>query len=79
MAEPPGTREGPAIASLDLRFEKTIPLVWRGASLGLRVDVFNATNEGAPLSINGSSGPLFGYPSNFTDPRMVRAGLRVAF
>jgi hypothetical protein len=78
-AEEPGTRAGPAIASVDLRFEKTFPLGWRRASLGVRVDVFNATNEGAPLSIDGTSGPQFGRPSNYTDPRLARAGLRVAF
>jgi hypothetical protein len=78
-AEPPGAREGPAIASLDLRFEKTFPLGWRGATLGLLVDVFNATNEGAPLSINGTSGQFFGRPSNYTDPRMARVGVRTVF
>jgi hypothetical protein len=78
-AEEPGAREGPAIASLDLRFEKTFPLGWRGATLGLLVDVFNATNEGAPLGIIGTSGQLFGRPSNFTDPRMVRVGVRAVF
>ena len=79
FTEAPGTRVGPAITSLDLRAEKTIPLGWRGARAGVRVDVFNATNAGAPLAYFQGSGPYFGRPTNYTDPRVVRAGLTVEF
>ena len=64
-AEPRGTRRLPAIASLDLRTEKT----WRGfggsGMIGAFVDVFNLTNEGTAVFVNGflvrpSASPLRG-------------------
>ena len=77
-AEPRGSRQLPAVASFDLRIEKT----WSPGDLGtfgLFVDVFNLTNEGTAEAVNGFSGPSFGQPLGWTDPRTVRAGLRFTF
>lgn len=82
--EPQGTRRAPAINRLDLRLEKTARLPRVEARLGLFFDVFNVWNQGVPNSditnaIVDNSGPRFGEPAAWVDPRMLRVGVRVAF
>jgi hypothetical protein len=81
--EPMGTRRADAINRLDLRIEKHIS-VPRVGRLGLFADIFNVWNQGVPNSnvtntINDLSGPRFGEPIAWVDPRMLRAGVRLMF
>jgi hypothetical protein len=76
--EPRGTRELPAVNTLDLRMEKT----WRPSkvgTIGLFGDVFNVGNQGVSLHDDQRSGPTFGLPQVWLDPRTVRVGLRIMF
>jgi hypothetical protein len=81
--EPRGTRRTDALNQLDLRAEKTFNLA--GASrLGLFIDVFNVSNQGAPdpskiFAVEFRSGPNFGQPLNWLAPRTARAGVRFSF
>lgn len=77
--EPRGTRELDAVNVLDLRVEKTWNLWSDRGRLGAFVDVFNVTNQGVALRIANFSGPNFGVPNQWLDPRTVRAGVRVMF
>lgn len=81
--EPVGTRRLPAIHRLDLRAEKTLR-VSNGRTLGVFIEAFNLGNQGVPDSdrtnpIDDVSGPNFGTPWEWTDPRTVRAAIRFAF
>ena len=78
-AEPRGARRLPNIASLDLRVEKTFDVIGTSGAIGLFVDVFNLTNEGTAMQVRSDSGPTFGAPIAWTNPRTVRAGLRHTF
>ncbi|HEX8026908.1 MAG TPA: TonB-dependent receptor [Vicinamibacterales bacterium] len=80
--EPQGAERLPAINRLDFRVEKTVP--FEGPTLGLFVDVFNLWNQGVPDSditeaVVSNSGPRFGQPNAWVDPRMLRLGVRVSF
>jgi hypothetical protein len=81
--EPNGARRVEPTNVLDLRIEQAWRLGGRGR-LGIFVDVFNVSNRGVPDSSNNVpvvniSGPLFGQPAAWTDPRTVRLGGRVSF
>ena len=81
-AERRGTRRLPAINQLDLHIEKTVRL--RGSILGGYVDVFNLWNQGVPDSewpdaVNSNSGPNFGVPFVWRQPRQARIGLHLTF
>ena len=76
--EPIGSREFPATNTADVRVEKTFRAA--GVStVGVFVNVFNITNQGIPFNVNPGSGPNFGLPIAWVDPRRVRAGVRVSF
>lgn len=82
--EPRGTRRLPALSNLDVRAEKTFQMGPLGASLGIFIDVFNATNQGAPNSrypfaVFDLSGPNFGEPGSWIEPRTIRGGARFTF
>jgi hypothetical protein len=84
FVEPRGSRRLPPINNLDLRIEKSVR--FRNVRLGLSADVFNATNQGVPNSdstfpnpINFHSGPSFGVPGAWVDPRLLRVGIRLIF
>lgn len=79
VAEPPFSRRAPSIAQLDLRLEKTFRLASSVRRLGVYLDALNATNAGRALSYVRRSGPRFGEPSAWTDPRTMRAGVRYTF
>jgi hypothetical protein len=79
FVEPRGTRELPAIDSFDLRLEKTWKPAKRAGTVGGFVDLFNAGNQGVALRVNNQSGPNLGVPTQWLDPRTVRAGLRLMF
>jgi hypothetical protein len=84
LIEPWGTRRLAAINRVDLRFEKTFDIRRAAGRLGLFFDVFNLTNQGVPdsdatMAVNEFSGPTFGQPVAWTDPRQVRIGLRFSF
>lgn len=81
--EPSGTRRTPAINDLDLRVEKTFPL-GTARQVGLFLDVFNAGNQGVPDAeavnpVVAVSGPNFGRPQAWIDPRTWRVGVRLTF
>jgi hypothetical protein len=78
-AEEPNSRRTPNIRKLDLRFEKLVPLPVGYGHFGFYVDIFNVTNEGRALSFTRMSGPAFGTPSGWTEPRTVQAGIRYTF
>jgi hypothetical protein len=57
--------------------EKTFPL---GATeLGVYGDVFNINNQGIATAINATSGPNFGVPTLWINPRTLRIGVRATF
>jgi hypothetical protein len=67
------------ISLLDLRLEKTLLLRGQGRSLGLYLDAMNVANVGVARSYIPRSGPNFGGPRTWTDPRTMRLGLRYTF
>jgi len=79
LVERRGTRHLDAVNQLDLRLEKT----WRPGSrlgrLGVFADVFNVGNQGVALSLTNQSGPNLGVPQTWTEPRMLRLGVRTIF
>jgi hypothetical protein len=78
-AEEPFSRITPTLNLLDLRIEKTLLLRGQGRSLGLYLDAMNVANVGAARSYIPQSGPNFGRPRAWTDPRTMRLGLRYTF
>ena len=81
--EPQGAERAPAINRLDLRVEKTFRIPG-ATTLGVFGDVFNVWNQGVPNSdlteaVNSNSGPAFGFPNTWVDPRMLRVGIRAQF
>lgn len=75
--EPRGTREAAATNVCDLRVEKTFRVA--RSKVGAYIDVFNLTNQGIANRVNAVSGPNFGTPAAWSDPRILRAGLRVTY
>jgi hypothetical protein len=47
--------------------------------LGVYGDVFNVNNQGIATGVNATSGPNFGMPTRWNDPRTLRVGVRVTF
>ena len=78
-ADEPFSRITPTLNLLDLRIEKTLVLRGPGRSLGLYLDAMNVLNVGLARSYIGNSGPYFGLPNAWTDPRTLRLGLRYTF
>jgi hypothetical protein len=76
-AEPLGSRRTPNLHNLDLRVEKTFRL--RTFVVGAYADFFNVTNLGRATLVHSGSGPYFGLPWGWTDPRTGRLGFRVNF
>lgn len=79
IMEPRATRHLPALNALDLRVEKTWKPAQKLGTLGAFADVFNVGNQGIALGVNAVSGPNFGLPNNWLEPRALRAGLRMMF
>ncbi|MDO8678390.1 MAG: TonB-dependent receptor [Acidobacteriota bacterium] len=77
--EPWGSRELPAVNTLDLRLEKTWKPSQKLATLGVFADVFNVGNQGVALRNTNVSGPNFGVPAEWLEPRTLRAGVRLMF
>jgi outer membrane receptor protein involved in Fe transport len=76
--EPRATRFTPVVKALDLRAEKAFTLP-AGSRISVFLDVFNVINEGVALRVNTQSGANFAVPTQWTDPRAVRAGLSWTF
>jgi hypothetical protein len=76
-AEPRGSRRTPNLHNLDLRVEKTFRV--RAVVVGAYADFFNVTNLGRATLMHAGSGPYFGLPWGWTDPRTGRLGFRVSF
>lgn len=74
----PLVRKGDARNTADLRIEKTASVRGR-ASLGLFADVFNVTNAGSARGNVQNSGPRFGLPNNWIEPRTLNVGTRLVF
>jgi hypothetical protein len=82
--EPVGTRRASALNLGSLRVDKTIPLRQYGGAIGIFFDVFNLGNQGVPDSqrtnaVEERSGPRFGVPNFWLDPRTLRVGVRASF
>jgi hypothetical protein len=80
--DPQGTERLDAINKLDFRLEKTLRV--QNSTFGLFLDVFNVWNQGVANSdvteaVFSNSGPRFGFPNAWLDPRMLRAGVRASF
>lgn len=74
--EPRGSRETDPVWNVDLRIEPTARLPLGPGRVGVAFDVFNATNQGTPLALDGSSGRSFGAAITRNDPRMLRVVIR---
>jgi hypothetical protein len=79
VAETPNSRRTPSIGLLDVRLEKTFSLPRSPGTFGIYLDALNVTNEGRALVYVRRSGPRFGQPSSWTDPRTIRIGVRYSF
>ncbi len=79
LPEEPFSRVAPTLNLLDLRVEKTLWLRGGGRSLGLYLDAMNVANVGVARSFINQSGPSFGMPRTWTDPRTMRLGARYTF
>jgi hypothetical protein len=77
--EPRATRELPAVNTLDLRLEKTWKPSQKLGTLGVFADIFNVGNQGVSLKDTEVSGPNFGVPARWIEPRTLRAGIRLLF
>ena len=77
--EPRGSRQLPGYGTADLRFEKTLRLPSGRGALDVYVEAFNLTNTGVATRARLLSGPIFGEPSGWTDPRVIRIGARYSF
>lgn len=77
FAEARGSRRLPARNEVDLRAE------WQpkvgGYQVGVILDVFNATNQGRPETIETRDGSSFGDPLTYNAPRQFRLGFRFNF
>ena len=75
--EPRGSRRLPARNEVDLRAE------WQpkvgGNQIGIILDVFNATNQGRPETVETRDGANFGNPLTYNAPRQFRLGFRYNF
>ena len=85
LVEQRGSRRLPAINNVDVRVEKLIP-VNNALRVGVAADIFNVTNQGVhnsssgfPAPIIADSGPNFGVPGAWVDPRLLRIGVRLLF
>lgn len=74
----PPVRKGDMIQTADLRVEKSIAF-GASAMLGIFADVFNVANAGAARFYTARSGPNFGLPQVWIEPRVLRLGGRVTF
>ena len=77
-AEAPGKTKGKAMSNLDLKVEKIFR--YRGFSLGLTLDIFNALNNYDDLGIETYYGPYFGKRYDYAKtPRSFIVGLRIIY
>jgi len=76
--EPRGARRLDATNILDLRIEQALRVPGRG-KVSLLLEALNLANFGAATSVTEMSGPNFGWPITWTDPRIARLALRVTF
>jgi hypothetical protein len=77
--EPRGSRRLPSVWNLDVRAEKLFTVGKSSDTVGIVLDVYNATNQGSPLNIVGVSSSQFGQVVTRAYPRMGRLLLRYAF
>ena len=73
----PFVRRAPAVNTADVRVEKTLRL--GSTTAGLYADVFNVTNAGVARTFFVQSGPRFGQPAGWMDPRTMAIGARLSF
>lgn len=74
-----GTRRLDAKNQLDLRLQKTVPVM--GIQASIYVDAFNVSNQGVieRNRVVDTSGATFGTPLTWSTPRTYQIGLRVEF
>ena len=77
IADPTVTRFYDAPQTIDLRVEKTARV--HRSLIAVYVDALNVTNQGIATLASAVSGPQFGTPLTWSDPRVVRIGLRWRF
>lgn len=75
--EPRATRQMADVNALDVRLQKDVK--FHATTSGLFLDVFNVWNQGVALRTNNVSGANLGVPSVWSEPRTIRAGVRVTF
>jgi hypothetical protein len=75
--EPRGAHEGPATNVGDLRIEQSFRI--GSMKLSAYVDAFNVGNQGIARRYQILSGPNFGLPGGWSDPRTMRFGARFSF
>jgi hypothetical protein len=73
----PGTSIMPRVTQLDLAFSKGVRV--GKVNLTPQVDVFNALNSNAVLTLRTVYGSTLGYPSTILSGRLVRFGVKYAF
>lgn len=76
--EPIGTRRMDDINLLDLRVQKTIALP-RSQKLVLRLNVFNAANTNAVISLTQRAGATFLKPTSIIPPRILELSTSFSF
>jgi hypothetical protein len=76
--EPRGSERLPPTSTMDLRVDKTFHFA-ASNTVGFYVEAFNVANRGVPTSVFGGSGPSFGVPTGWSDPRTGVLGLRWMF
>lgn len=76
--EPIGARRLSTINLLHLRAEKSLRFA-NGQSVGLKVNVFNATNINTVQTVNNLSGPRFLEPTSIIPPRIVEFAVDYKF
>jgi Carboxypeptidase regulatory-like domain len=79
LMEPRGSRRLEATSTLGVRVEKVISPGRTSSRLGIYAEAFNLFNQGVAGSVNNNSGPFFGQPSSWLDPRVLRMGVRWMF
>jgi hypothetical protein len=75
---PVGSKQADPVSNLDLRFEKQVRV--KGFSLGLGLDVFNATNNyGGSGELGNAYGTSYGKRSYIKAPRIFQMTIRIIY
>ena len=76
--EPYGTQSLSPFNILNFRANKDFRMAG-GRRLSIDFDIFNLLNSATPVAAEFRSGPIFGYVTDITPPRITRIGARLTF